>query len=547
MRAILEKTIPKVKIMNNYGAEIKVGLFVLIGIIILSYMSLKVGKFDFGKKKGYSIDAYFDNVSGLNRDVPVEIAGIEVGSVDTIQLDKKRARVTMNLNSGISIPSDSRASIRTKGIMGDKFIEITPGTKRLQPLKDGDVIGETYSPAGIDELIATISDVAIDIKKVSSSFGSVLGEKDGESKMKGILENLNTTTESLNRMILNNEKRVESLLDNFYEFSKDIKESSRINKEYIHQIVVDMKYTTTQLKNAVSSFSNIVEKVDKGDGSLGKLINDTKTIEDLNRTLANLRSISEKIDSGQGTIGRLISKEGAAENLDKSLASLRNISEKIDSGQGTIGKLINDDKMAENLEETMSGINDYFTRADAFNFNIDFHLEQLTRHSDTKSYLNLKIQPKADKYYLLGLVSDTAGLTTTTDTVITEVPGSTTTTHKESTDRDKLKFNAQIAKRYKDFVFRGGVFESTGGLGLDYLLYDDRFKLSLEAFDFDSDSRTHLKFGANLSFLKYLYLTAGFDDFISDEDESSFFVGAGLRFEDDDIKYLLTNAPIPTQ
>ena len=113
MRAILQKTIPKVKIMNNYGAEIKVGLFVLIGIIILSYMSLKVGKFDFGKKKGYSIDAYFDNVSGLNRDVPVEIAGIEVGSVDTIQLDKKRAKVTMKLNSDISITPDSRASIRT--------------------------------------------------------------------------------------------------------------------------------------------------------------------------------------------------------------------------------------------------------------------------------------------------------------------------------------------------------------------------------------------------------------------------------------------------
>jgi len=149
------------------------------------------------------------------------------------------------------------------------------------------------------------------------------------------------------------------------------------------------------------------------------------------------------------------------------------------------------------------------------------------RHSDTKSYLNLKIQPKADKYYLLGLVSDPAGLTTTTDTVTTEVPGGTTSTHKEKTDRDKLKFNAQIAKRYKDFVFRGGILESTGGLGLDYLLYDDRLKLSFEAFDFDNDSRTHLKFGANLSFLKYLYLTAGFDDFISDEDNSSFLLALG--------------------
>jgi len=71
--------------------------------------------------------------------------------------------------------------------------------------------------------------------------------------------------------------------------------------------------------------------------------------------------------------------------------------------------------------------------------------------------------------------------------------------------------------------------------------------LTFEAFDFDTDTRSHLKARVDFSFFKYLYLTAGFDDFISDEGRSSFFVGAGLKFEDDDLKYLLTSAPIPTQ
>ena len=96
-------------------------------------------------------------------------------------------------------------------------------------------------------------------------------------------------------------------------------------------------------------------------------------------------------------------------------------------------------------------------------------------------------------------------------------------------------------------MWKGGIIESTGGIGLDYYLFDDRPKLSLEAFDFDPDRKPHLKGGADLTFFKYLYLTAGFDDFISDEGRSSFFVGVGLRFEDDDIKYLLTSAPIPTR
>lgn len=508
--------------MKNAGAEIKVGLFVLVGIIILAYMSVKVGKIDFGRKKGYKIFAYFDNVSGLNIDVPVEIAGIEVGRVEDIGLERRKAKVTMRVAPDTSIPSDSKAFVRTKGVLGDKFIEIIPGKPESPTLKDGDRIIDTYTPTDIDQLINRIGEVALDIRKVSQSLGNVLGGKEGEDKMRQILDNITTSTASLNRVIEDNEKRISSLLINFDEFSKHIKE-------------------------AVEAFSMIAKKIERGEGTLGRLIHDTRTIEDLNQTLAHLKSISEKIDSGKGAMGRLISDEEAGQNLDETLASLKHVSEKIDSGKGTIGRLINDEKMADDLGETVTGIRDYFGRMDAFRFDIDFHGEQLTRHADTKYYLNLKIQPKADKYYLLGLVSDPTGVETVTDTTITETPGGTRTVHEEKRERDKLKFNAQIAKRYYDLALRGGIIESTGGIGLDYYLFDDRFKLSLEAFDFNTDREAHLKGGVDFTFFKYLYLTAGFDDFLNDEGDSSFFFGAGLRFEDDDIKYLLTSAPIPTQ
>ena len=499
--------------MKNAGAEIKVGLFVLAGIIILTYMSVKVGKFDFGRKKGYKIFAYFDNASGLNIDVPVEIAGIEVGRVEDIGLERRKAKITMRIAPDTSIPSDSKAFIRTKGVLGDKFIQIIPGKPESPPIKDGERIVDTYTPTDIDQLINTIGEVALDIRKVSRSLGNVLGGKEGEDKMRQILDNITTSTASLNRIIEDNEKRISSLLINFSEFSKDIKDVSHANKEYINRIVIDIKETTTQLKEAVEAFSMIAKKIERGEGTLGRLIHDTTTIEDLNETLASLKRVSEKIDAGKGTIG----------------------------------KLINDEKMAEDLGETVTEIRDYFARMDAFRFDIDFHGEYLTRNNDTKYYLNLKIQPKADKYYLLGLVSDPAGVETVTDTTITETPGGTRTVHQVKRERDKLKFNAQIAKRYYDLVLRGGIIESTGGIGLDYYLFGDRFKLSLEAFDFNIDREAHLKGAVDFTFFKYLYLTAGFDDFLNDEGDSSFFIGAGLRFEDDDIKYLLTSAPIPGQ
>lgn len=533
--------------MKNFGTEIKVGLFVMAGIIMLSYMSLKVGKFDIGRRKGYDILAYFDSASGLNKDVPVEIAGIEIGRVKRIDLDRRKAKVTMRIRSDISIPSDSKALIRTKGIMGDKFIEIISGRPESPSLKDGDRIVDTYTPTDIDQLLNRIGDVALDIRKVSKSLGNVLGGEEGETKMRQILDNVNTTTASLNRIIEDNEKRISSLLTNLSEFSKDMKDVSKANKGYINRIIIDIKETTTQLREAVGAFNKIAKKIEGGEGSLGRLINDPRTVEDLNQTLAHLKSITEKIDSGKGVLARLISEEQPGEDMDETLASLRSISEKIDSGKGTIGRLINDDKIAENLEEALTGINDYFTRTDAFRFDIDFHLEQLTRHSDTKSYLSLKIQPKADKYYILGLVSDPAGVETITDTTITETPGGTRTVHQEEREKGKLKFTAQIAKRYKALVIRGGIIESTGGIGLDYYLFDDRFKLSLEAFDFNIDREAHLKGAVDFTFFKYLYLTAGFDDFLNDEGDSSFFIGAGLKFEDDDIKYLLTSVPIPGQ
>lgn len=499
--------------MKNAGAEIKVGLFVLAGIIILTYMSVKVGKFDFGRKKGYEIFAYFDNASGLNIDVPVEIAGIEVGRVEDIGLERRKAKITMRIAPDTSIPSDSKAFIRTKGVLGDKFIQIIPGKPESPPIKDGERIVDTYTPTDIDQLINRIGEVALDVRKVSRSLGNVLGGKEGEDKMRQILDNITTSTASLNRIIGDNEKRISALLINFSEFSKDIKDVSHANKEYINRIVIDIKETTTQLKEAVEAFSMIAKKIERGEGTLGRLIHDTTTIEDLNETLASLKRVSEKIDAGKGTIG----------------------------------KLINDEKMAEDLGETVTGIRDYFARMDAFRFDIDFHGEHLTRHSDTKYYLNLKIQPKADKYYLLGLVSDPVGVETVTDTTITETPGGTRTVHQVKRERDKLKFNAQIAKRYYDLVLRGGIIESTGGIGLDYYLFGDRFKLSLEAFDFNIDRAAHLKGAVDFTFFKYLYLTAGFDDFLNDEGDSSFFIGAGLRFEDDDIKYLLTSVPIPGQ
>ena len=105
-----------------------------------------------------------------------------------------------------------------------------------------------------------------------------------------------------------------------------------------------------------------------------------------------------------------------------------------------------------------------------------------------------------------------------------------------------MKINAQIAKRYYDFTVRAGIIESTGGAGADYYLFKDKAKLSLEAWDFNRSSTPHLKASASYDFFKHLFLVAGGDD-LSSKERRSFFAGGGIKFEDEDLKYLITSVP----
>ena len=125
--------------------------------------------------------------------------------------------------------------------------------------------------------------------------------------------------------------------------------------------------------------------------------------------------------------------------------------------------------------------------------------------------------------------------------------GGITTTTKEVITEDQIKFSAQIAKRFHDATLRGGIIESTGGFGVDYYLFNDRLKLTLEAFDFDKKRNPRVKTAATYNINKYFFVTGGYDDVISKVGGESLFIGAGFHFEDEDIKYLLTSAPIPTR
>jgi len=141
--------------MKKVSIETAVGIFVLIGLISVAYLTIKLGKMEWFGDNYYMVDARFDSVSGLKTGAQVDMAGVEIGQVSDIQLDNEEqvAIVSMKIEKEVKLTDDVIASVKTSGLIGDKYIKLTPGgSDRI--LESGDTIIETESALDIEELVS---------------------------------------------------------------------------------------------------------------------------------------------------------------------------------------------------------------------------------------------------------------------------------------------------------------------------------------------------------------------------------------------------------
>jgi phospholipid/cholesterol/gamma-HCH transport system substrate-binding protein len=139
--------------MDKSKLELVVGVFVLVGIVSLGYLSIKLGKLEIIGGDLFEVEALFNSASGLKPGATVEIAGVEVGRVKTISLKEDRAMVKLAVQNGTKLYSDTIASIKTRGIIGEKFLALSPGGGG-DPLKPGDTIRDTEAGLDLEELVS---------------------------------------------------------------------------------------------------------------------------------------------------------------------------------------------------------------------------------------------------------------------------------------------------------------------------------------------------------------------------------------------------------
>lgn len=496
--------------MRGMTTELKVGIFALIVIAILSFMTFKVSDFEWIKKEGYKVYVDFNNIAGLDVKTKVKIAGVDAGVVDEIRLKDGRARVILRMNREVKLYSDASAAIKATGLLGDKFLSVNTGSK--EPLlKDGDAITAVSEVVDIDDMARNLSSVSANINKLAISLNDSLGSEEAKRSLRESIINLREITANLNSAIISNDRKAGSVLTTINDMAGALRDLVQNNKDSVTTTVSNIRDFSTGLKS---------------DGP--------ELIANLNKATRELKSLVEDNRS----------------SIKNTAGSLESITRKIESGEGTIGKLVKDDKLYDSINKAVEGVNKTLSSIDRFRTYLTFQGDYLTKSKDGKGYFTITLQPRPEKYYILGVVGDPLGRVKTTETTTT-VNGVSTTERADVVDK-KIEFTAQIARRFKesdifrDTVIRGGITENTFGVGLDQFFIKDKLKLSVDAWDFghnESASRSpHLRTGADFFIFKNLFISGGLDNILNKKWRGA-YIGGGVKFEDEDIKYLLGTMP----
>ncbi len=332
--------------MKKMGTETKVGIFVLLGIIVLVFMTVTVGKFHLGKEAGYRVYVLFDSAAGVDRNSPVRIAGVHVGTVERISLERGKAKVVLRIPPAVQIYEDAMAYLRSEGLLGEKYIEISPGSSDKRRLGEEEFIRQGAPPVSLEQVLSRLSGIGEGFEGVLKPLGQILREIEPE-KVGHVVSNFEAFSRDLPPLVAD----ARETLGNF----KNITAKLERGEGTLGKLINDEE-AYRDIKKTLVAVRDVAGKLQRGEGTLGKLINDDEAYEDVRRTLVALRDVAEKLQRGEGTLGKLINDDEVYQDARATLANLRHLSEKLESGDGLLGKLIMDDQLGQEVEKTMKRV-----------------------------------------------------------------------------------------------------------------------------------------------------------------------------------------------
>jgi phospholipid/cholesterol/gamma-HCH transport system substrate-binding protein len=246
-----------------------------------------------------------------------------------------------------------------------------------------------------------------------------------------------------------------------------------------------------------------------------------------------------------GEVRQIIEKlNRSATSLESTLAHLDTVSGRLDRGEGTLGRLSKDEKLINQVEGITEDVGEFVGGLSRIQAIVGLRTDYQFLASTIKSYVELRIQPREDKYYLLQIVNDPKGLTRFEQIDVDSSNPNDPPHYRQvrTVTTNAFRFSVQFAKMLGPFTGRFGIMESTGGVGLDLLLFDKRLELRQDLFGFGEVVLPRWRVSLGYEFINHLWLLGGMDDILSG-DRRDYFVGLQLLFNDQDLIRILPFAP----
>ncbi len=501
--------------MKTTRNAIAVGLVTVVMAAGL-YIALKFVSESAETEGEYQVWAMFPDATGIAERSQVRIAGIPVGYIKSITLNeyeveidqpdagvtvKERrigARVDLVVHGKVALYDDAVAMRSAEGLLGNNFVVLLPGDPKKSKLEDGDQIKITRD-AG---LLGHLDKISSDIQQVTSNLRNVFGSQQGGRDMGEVLANLRDISASINELLKQNSENVNRTMQNIDGIAAEARPGVR-------EILGDIKAITSEVRVFV----------EQSKGKAGSVVSEA------DETMREIRN--------------------AVTKLDKTLENLADVTEGLKQGEGTVGRLLKDDKLIDDVEEVVDSAGGFIKGLTDLKTIVGLSGEFNFYDNTMKTALQLRLQPREDKYYLIEMLYDPRGETTRTEKVVESTNPNEPAQYREVEykTRDSLLFSFMFARRLYFATFRFGIKESSGGLGLDLHLLKDRIEFSTDLYRFGDDVYPRLKEMVAIEFLRHLYIIGGVNDVLNDNRD--YFVGMMLRFNDEDLKTMLPFAPTP--
>ncbi|HEY8181472.1 MAG TPA: MlaD family protein [Thermoanaerobaculia bacterium] len=501
----------------------RVGIFMLIILAILGYFILKIEDIRPNRKGTKTVTAVFDSVAGLDNKSKVRVAGVPVGEVKDIQLrGDGKAVVTMEIDSDIQLRKGAFARVVNLGLLGEKYVEIVPGPTNMPELAQGTTL-QGSQPASIDDVTNQISAIATDVKAITESLRTAVSGPQGEQRLQAIVENARQITEQVRDLVATNRVNVDATLANAREI-------------------------TAQLRNEIPRLTSSIEKVANTlNGTVGENRQDVKQVvenlrklsTDLKTSTENLNAITGQVRSGEGTVGKLLYSDEAHQRLNTALTAVESGVNELRTTLGRANRIA--------LDLGMKG--DYYA---GLNNPGSDQVGSINSNSRAAVTLRLIPNPERNRFYNVEFATDPIGKRKdkVTDLTFTDpaTGRSVSTVITETRFERGFLLSAQAGWNLQPLAVRVGLFDSSGGAGVDYHL-NNRINLTGEAFDFGKsrDKNPHLRMYGQYVFrqekpnMPMLFISTGVDNVLNN---TAFTIGGGIRWRDDDLKYLLGSIPI---